>query len=412
MATQMNGHAPVPVPARSAIGDDRTAVRSHRLRVLLVEDDEQDAMIVQDELAIANAPIDVVQAFTIAEARGMLDGVDCVLLDLGLPDAQGLGALEQLLSVADRTAVCVLTGLGDEALGMEAVARGAEDYLIKGQVDGAGLSRALHYAVSRKRLDENAMRLREIEMRQQESARLERGLLPQPVKKTDAIGVHMFYRPGRHSATLGGDFYDVVQTGPDRIDLLVGDVAGHDIDEAALGVMLRVGWRALTLAGVPEEAVLAAVEQVLVTERAAEEIFATVATVTVDLAQSRVAVRLAGHPPPLLLSHGRCAPLPAAFGTVLGVVPGAIRPTAHVDLDSEDWSLLMYTDGLIEGRYGDGTERLGVERLCTLLSTPEGRAVPLPDLPAWLVGRAEEFNGGPLVDDVAMLLLTSRDGGR
>ncbi|GAA1810022.1 SpoIIE family protein phosphatase [Luedemannella flava] len=413
MATQMNGHAPVPVPARSPVNDDRATVRSpQRLRVLLVEDDEQDAMIVQDELAVANAPIDVIQATTIAQARRLLHDVDCVLLDLGLPDAQGLAALEQLLTVADRTAVCVLTGLGDEALGMEAVARGAEDYLIKGQVDGAGLSRALHYAVSRKRLDENALRLREIEMRQQESARLERGLLPQPVKTNDAIGLHMFYRPGRHSATLGGDFYDVVQTGHDRIDLMVGDVAGHDIDEAALGVMLRVAWRALTLAGVPEDSVLAAVEQVLVTERSAEEIFATVATVTVDLAQSRIAVRLAGHPPPLLITNGRCRPLPAAFGTVLGVLPGAIRPTAHVDLDSEDWSLLMYTDGLIEGRYGDGGERLGVERLCALLEQPEARAVPLAELPAWLVGRAEEHNGGPLVDDVATLLVTSRDGDR
>jgi serine phosphatase RsbU (regulator of sigma subunit) len=411
MATQMNRHASVPVPARPPATEELPQIPP-RLRVLLVEDDEQDAMIVQDELAVANAPVDLIQATSIAEARRLLDGVDCVLLDLGLPDAQGLGALEQLLAAVDRTAICVLTGLGDEGLGMDAVARGAEDYLIKGQVDGAGLSRALHYAVSRKRLDENAMRLREIEMRQQESARLERGLLPQPVKKNDDIGLHMFYRPGRHSATLGGDFYDVVQTGPSRLDLMVGDVAGHDIDEAALGVVLRVAWRALTLAGVPEDAVLAAVEQVLVTERAAEEIFATVATVTVDLARLRVAVRLAGHPPPLLLTGGRCAPLPAAFGTVLGVLPGAVRPTAHVDLDSEDWSLLMYTDGLIEGRYGDGTERLGVERLCTLLSEPEAKAVPLPDLPAWLVGRAEEYNGGPLVDDVAMLLLTSRGGGR
>jgi serine phosphatase RsbU (regulator of sigma subunit) len=409
MATQMDGRLAVPVPARPPAVD---GARPQRLRVLLVEDDEQDALIVQDELAIARAPIDLIQASTIAEARGLLDGVDCVLLDLGLPDAQGLNALEQLLSAADRTAICVLTGLGDEALGMDAVARGAEDYLIKGQVDGAVLSRALHYAVSRKRLDENALRLREVEVRQQESARLERGLLPQPLKHNDDLGLYMFYRPGRHSATLGGDFYDVVQTSPDRIDLMVGDVAGHDIDEAALGVVLRVAWRALTLAGVPEDAVLAAVEQVLVTERSAEEIFATVATVTVDLAQHRVAVRLAGHPPPLLLSRGRCAPLPAAFGTVLGVLPGAIRPTAHVDLDSEDWSLLMYTDGLIEGRYGDGTERMGIDRLCALLEEPEARAVPLSELPAWLVGRAEAANGGPLVDDVAMLLLTSHGEGR
>ena len=78
-------------------------------------------------------------------------------------------------------AVCVLTGRSDEHLGIVAVAEGAQDYLVKGQVDGVLLTRALRYAVERKRADENARRLREVELRQAESARLERGLLPQPL---------------------------------------------------------------------------------------------------------------------------------------------------------------------------------------------------------------------------------------
>ena len=142
-------------------------------------------------------------------------------------------------------AVCVLTGRSDEHLGIVAVAEGAQDYLVKGQVDGVLLTRALRYAVERKRADENARRLREVELRQAESARLERGLLPQPLMTTDEVAVHTFYRPGRHAALIGGDFFDVVQTRPDRIDLIVGDVCGHGVDEAALGVELRVAWRAL-----------------------------------------------------------------------------------------------------------------------------------------------------------------------
>jgi serine phosphatase RsbU (regulator of sigma subunit) len=381
-----------------------------RLRVLLVEDDEGDAFLVGELLAETGAAIDLLVATSLTEARRKIAGVDCVLLDLGLPDAQGMDGLRQVLTMSGAAAVCVLTGRSDEHLGVVAVAEGAQDYLVKGQVDGVLLTRSLRYAVERKRADENSRRLREVELRQAESARLERGLLPTPLMDTDRVAVHTFYRPGRHAALIGGDFYDVVQTAPDRLDLIVGDVCGHGVDEAALGVELRVAWRALVLARVADDAVLPALEQVLMSERRLQEIFATVATVRLDLAANRATFRLAGHPPPLLLSGGRVAPVPAPGGLLLGVRP---RQPVAFDLrfDADDWSLLLYTDGLIEGRTGEGAERLDVPGLSGLLDEPQTRRVPLPELPAWLVGRAEEINGGPLADDVAMLLV-SRGKGR
>ncbi|WP_121162457.1 PP2C family protein-serine/threonine phosphatase [Micromonospora pisi] len=381
-----------------------------RLRVLLVEDDEGDAFLVGELLAETRSAIDLLVATSLNQARQQIAGVDCVLLDLGLPDAEGLDGLRQVLAMSTGAAVCVLTGRQDERLGVDAVAEGAQDYLVKGQVDGVLLTRALRYAVERKRADENARRLREIELRQAESARLERGLLPQPLMDTDQVAVHTFYRPGRHAALIGGDFYDVVQTTPDRVDLIIGDVCGHGVDEAALGVELRVAWRALVLARVPDDEVLPALEQVLMSERRAREIFATVATVRLDLAANRATFRLAGHPPPLLLADGRAVPVPATGGLVLGVRP---RPPVAFDLtfDTEDWSLLLYTDGLIEGRVGEGTDRLDVPGLGDLVTDPRAGVVPLAELPGWLVSRAEELNGGPLADDVAMLLV-SRGGGR
>src|SRR6185295_18059600 len=132
-----------------------------------------------------------------AAAQQRIGDADCVLLDLGLPDAQGLDGLRRLLPVAHGAAICVLTGHGDDHLGAEAVAEGAQDYLIKGQVEGVLLARAVRYAVERKKADENAGRLREAELRQAESARLERGLLPQPLMDTDEVRLHAFYRPGR-----------------------------------------------------------------------------------------------------------------------------------------------------------------------------------------------------------------------
>src|SRR4051795_9273947 len=202
---------------------DSSVARPERLRVLLVEDDEGDAFLVRELLHEAEAPFDLEVATTMREARTMVRGIQCILLDLGLPDAEGIDGLRKLLGVAGSAAVCVLTGRSDEHLGVAAVAEGAQDYLVKGQVDGVLLTRSLRYAVERKRADENAQRLREVELRQAESARLERGLLPQPLMETTKVAVHTFYRPGRHRALLGGDFYDVVEVSPGRLQLLVGD---------------------------------------------------------------------------------------------------------------------------------------------------------------------------------------------
>jgi serine phosphatase RsbU (regulator of sigma subunit) len=381
-----------------------------RLRVLLVEDDEGDAFLVRELLAEAEAPFDLTVASSLREARTLVHGIHCILLDLGLPDAEGLDGLRQLLAVAGSAAVCVLTGRSDEHLGVAAVAEGAQDYLVKGQVDGVLLTRALRYAIERKRADENSQRLREAELRQAESARLERGLLPQPLMSTSKVAVHTFYRSGRAMGLLGGDFFDVVQIGEDTLNVIVGDVCGHGVDEAALGVELRVAWRALVLAGVPEDQILGSIEQVLMTERRAREIFATVASVVLDLSAGKARVRLAGHPPPILLTGGRAEPVAARGGIVLGVSPKA-PPVTEIDFSGDDSSLLLYTDGLIEGHTGKGSERLDVDGLCALLDQPEAAGVALPALPAWLVGCAERANGGPLADDVAMLLI-SREGGR
>jgi serine phosphatase RsbU (regulator of sigma subunit) len=396
---------------RSLAPSRYAANQLERLRILLVEDDEGDAFLVRELLTEADAPFELTVASSLREARGLLTEKECILLDLGLPDAEGIDGLRKLLAVAGSAAVCVLTGRSDEHLGVQAVAEGAQDYLVKGQVDGVLLVRSLRYAVERKRSDENARKLREVELLQAESARLERGLLPQPLMRTGEVSVETFYRSGRALGLLGGDFYDVVQTGDDRLHVIVGDVCGHGVDEAALGAELRVAWRALVIAGVPEDQVLPSLEKVLMSERRAREVFVTVAAAVIDLPANRATVRLAGHPPPVLLSGGRAHPVAARTGIVLGVRPTP-TPATDLELSGNDWSLLMYTDGLIEGHTrGAGSERLDVDGLCHLLDEPAAREVPLSGLPPWLVARADQDNGGPLTDDVAMLLI-SRGGGR
>ena len=220
------------------------------IRILLVEDDDGDALLVEELLAVSGAHMDVVRAQTLADARREdLGRVDCVLLDLDLPDAQGLAALHRLKAEAPDVAVLVLTGLDDEQRGIEAVAAGAQDYLVKGQTDGQGLSRAVRYAVERRRADEARQQLELARAHAEENARLERGLLPAPLVSDPRLRLSAHYRPGRRRALLGGDFYDAVQDEAGAVHAVIGDVSGHGPDAAALGVCLRIAWRTLVLGG-------------------------------------------------------------------------------------------------------------------------------------------------------------------
>src|SRR3954465_15370337 len=96
-----------------------------RLRILLVEDDEGDAFLVRELLDEAQAPFELIVATSMHDARSMTRGVHCVLLDLGLPDAEGIDGLRRFLAIAGSAAVCVLTGRSDAHPGRAAAARGA-----------------------------------------------------------------------------------------------------------------------------------------------------------------------------------------------------------------------------------------------------------------------------------------------
>ncbi|QYN36194.1 SpoIIE family protein phosphatase [Pseudonocardia sp. DSM 110487] len=375
-------------------------------RVLLVEDDPGDVFLVRELLAEADPALTVVVVHSVAEAvaSDLLRRVDCVLLDLHLPGAQGLEGLRRVLQAHGGAAVCVLTGVDDEHLGVAAVAAGAQDYLVKGKVDGQVLIRAVRYAVERRRAETSLLRLREEQLAAAESARLERGLLPSPLLAGSSVRARSFYQAGRTRSLIGGDFFDAVLGPTGTVHAIVGDVCGHGPDEAALGALLRVSWRALVLAGLDEAQLLPKLQQVLVSERHDPALFTTVCTIAIrSVAGGRgeMVVRLAGHPPPAFL-RPRLRRLEPPVGVPLGVLPDATWDELTVPLDT-GWALLAYTDGLIEGRGHEPGEPLWEEGLHAML---EGeRATDLELLPARLVERAQELNGGPLADDVAILIL-------
>jgi serine phosphatase RsbU (regulator of sigma subunit) len=384
------------------------------LRVLLIEDDDGDALLVSEQLADAASPVRLVRVDALAKALSGPVDADCVLLDLQLPDAVGLTGLTRLRQHAPATAVVVLTGQRDELTGIAAVAAGAQDYLVKDQVDGPLLVKAMRYAWERKRAEEAEHQLLQQQLVADENSRLERGLLPTPLLTDPTLDLTARYRPGRHGSLLGGDFYDAVEMPDGMVHMVIGDVSGHGPDEAALGVALRIAWRSLVLAGLPTEQVLNTVQQVLVHERVVRS-FVTLCMISIAPDRRSLRLRLAGHPPPLLIAGTGWELLPdARRGLPLGILPEVHWHPMEVALDP-GWSLMLYTDGIFEGRVDGTSERLGEERMSELLigmlrDTPAWRSDPGEVLDR-LIATVERYNQGPLDDDIAVALLCHGAGG-
>lgn len=136
-------------------------MNAKHLRVLLVEDNPADARLVRVMLAESGTnghtgEFDVHAVARVSEALARLAGGDwhIVLLDLSLPDARGLEALYQLRAAAPDLPIVIMSGLADEKIAVQAVQEGAQDYLVKGTVEGALLTRAIRYAIERQRAEE------------------------------------------------------------------------------------------------------------------------------------------------------------------------------------------------------------------------------------------------------------------
>jgi diguanylate cyclase (GGDEF)-like protein len=193
-------------------------------QVLLVEDNPGDARLVQELLREADATelneFEVSHVAGLAEARQQLmeSGAGCVLLDLSLPDASRLEALMQLRAAAPDVPIVILSGLQDELLAVKAVQEGAQDYLIKGRVDGHSIGRSITYAVERK--------AQEMELSHQAMHDSLTGL-PNRTLFLDRLK-HGVMRAKRHHTLMGVMFLDLDGFKP------INDTHGHEVGDKLL----------------------------------------------------------------------------------------------------------------------------------------------------------------------------------
>ncbi|MEU6297905.1 GAF domain-containing SpoIIE family protein phosphatase [Streptomyces erythrochromogenes] len=228
---------------------------------------------------------------------------------------------------------------------------------------------------------------------------LQAALLPHRLPVREHVETVGRYLPGSAGMDVGGDWYDVVETGSGRLALVIGDVQGHGVAAAATMGQLRSAVRAFALAGSTPEQVVRGTNRLLIDLDPGQ--FASCCYVVLDPASGSAQAVRAGHPQPLLRRpDGRTEVLDLAGGVVLGVDPEASYPVTELRL-APGAVLALYTDGLVERPGVDIDE--GVERLRLALAS----ALPVP-----LAETADRLIGGAVdrPDDIA-LLLASLTGG-
>lgn len=152
-------------------------IRQEPIRVLLVEDNPLDAELFREFLADTSKQMDYelehVDRLALALQRLGKGDIDVVFLDFLLPDSDGFKSLGNLKAHAPHVPVILLTGLDDDAAGLRAIQEGAQDYLVKGQIDERTIWRILRYAIERKRIQEKIEEQGRLDVRVQQAQRAE-----------------------------------------------------------------------------------------------------------------------------------------------------------------------------------------------------------------------------------------------
>jgi sigma-B regulation protein RsbU (phosphoserine phosphatase) len=393
-------------------------MRSTTLQILFVDDDPVFTRLACELLKSLDFGT-ARKVTTLDDGRAALKQIhqrryDLALLDYNLPGANGLEILAEIqtMPLAGQPAVIMLTASGNESVAVEAMKRGAHDYLTKADLDLPSLTRAIQSALNQKRLREqveayHAQLDADLEM----ARKLQESLLPLsyptfPRSAPPAESALGFHHRFFWTTQLGGDFFSVQALSDTKAGVFICDVMGHGVRSALVTAMLRalVG----DLAGEAErpERFLSFMNQRLtaILKQIGETLFATAFYMVVDVGAGRLRYARAGHPPPLHVRRRAAVveplPFPKPAGPALGLFTRADYVMCERELVPDDL-LLLFTDGLFEVTEAGGDE-FGAERL--LEAARRRMRLPMVDVVEGLIEDIRGFCGGEeFTDDVCLL---------
>jgi len=369
----------------------------------------------REQLPFATRAVDTAEK-ALAELRQ--HRFDLLLLDYLLPGKNGLDVLAEVatLPAEHQPAVVMLTGIGREAIAVEAMKMGAKDYLPKDALDpydSAPLLRVLNNALNQRRLEQE---LREksavLEADLNMAREVQQALLPQsyptfPHGAPPAESALQFHHCYESSEAVGGDFLDVFPLSDTAAGVFICDVMGNGVRAALVTAIVRALVEELRPTAHDPSRFLSEINRSLmaILKQTRRPLFATAFHLVADVATGQMRYASAGHPAPVCihrpmrvadrLDYGGQSPGPA-----LGVIEGATFATHTAPLAAGD-AVVMYTDGVFEV-WGGNDEEYGLDRL--LAAIRQRTQLPLPQLLAELLAEVKQFSYRGIIPDDACLL--------
>jgi len=378
------------------------------LHVLLVEDNRLDAVVVMRCLEeSAHESFATEHADCLAAGRNRLaqGGIDVVLLDLNLPDSMGIATLSSLLNDRATVPVVVMTRLSDAELSLEAIRKGAEDYLFKDELTGPLVRRTLRHSVERFRtrqsLREKESQLQLMADELQLARKIQEGMLPRPVPAQ--FGFDVGGCCSSADAT-GGDFFDYLSLSDGTLGLIVGDSSGHGLGSALVAAMTQASLRTMVRLEQPVDlgAMLAACNELLCDETG-DERFVTVLLASIAPRSRLLLYTSAGHPPGLVVSNTeRLKAILPSTDVPLGILQHASFPLGEAVMLEPGDVVIFATDGLLEAM-SDDRELFGTRRVLEVVFAHW--ALDAQRIAVALCKAAREFGGAPQQDDITALVI-------
>lgn len=324
---------------------------------------------------------------------------DAVLIDLNYTrdttsGAEGLDLLSQIRSVNKLLPVVVLTGWGSLDLAVEAMRRGASDFVQK-PWENLQLLQKLRDQISRAQAERRVQRQSDDEL--QEAREIQQKLLPKKLPEVTDYELAATTQPLRF---VGGDYYDVVRTGPQETLLCIADVAGKGLTAALLMSSLQATLKPLIWQRLAPRELCHRLNRILC-DLTPEGKFISFFVGLLNSRDHRLTYCNAGHNPPLLVrADGQSTELNAA-GAVLGQFPDWRYEQSCVQITSGD-RLLVFTDGLVEASNAD-EEPFGEHNMVRIAGENPGAGAK--DLMGLLMHAASRHCGGSFQDDATLLVL-------
>lgn len=376
-----------------------------RIRLLLVEDDPDDVWMMRNLLGDRwDEPFDMVHVELLSAAAERLaeESYDIILLDLTLPDSQGLETFFAMHAQADETPIVVLSGCNDEQIAVKAVQAGAQDYLVKGQVNDHILVRSIRYAIERgrRRRAEEAVRDTTEEFRAAQE--IQQRLYPDKPPELPGFEIAGALFSAKSTA---GDYFDFIPMLDGCLGVVLGDVSSHGMGPALLMSETRACLR--TLAEIHDDVgkILTHANRLLAAD-ASNQHFVTLAMVRLDPRDRSMVYASAGQRG-YLLHSGLDVTVLDSTSLPLGVRAETVVPAAaSIALQPGDL-LTFFTDGVVEAE-SPGRVRFGVAR--ALQTIRSERDKPPREIIEALHQEILGFcRNQPLRDDVTVVIVKITD---